>query len=124
MLGDEVAKARLHGAETLRGRLIAEIALYIGTDRHDRMVMEIFPHLRRIDDHRWRNCSDGPMPECMRIFGLWRVPADSTTSSAVILSRPLSVSSTPTARLFSTRMRTTVLPVRRVTRPEARCGRR
>ena len=47
--------------------------------------------------------------------------ADSTTSPAVILSRPLSMSSTPTVRLFSTGMRTTVLPVRRVTRPEARC---
>src|SRR6266480_3002261 len=31
ILGDEIAQARLHGAETLRGRLIAEIALYIGT---------------------------------------------------------------------------------------------
>ena len=52
ILGDEIAQARLHGAETLRGRLIAEIALYIGTDRHDRVVVEIFTHLRRIDDHR------------------------------------------------------------------------
>src|SRR5262245_51931016 len=45
-----------------------------------------------------------------------------TTSPAMIVSRPLSISSTRTARLFSTRMRTTVLPARRVTRPEARCG--
>ena len=68
---------------------------------------------------RWRSCSASPMPECIRIVGLWTVLANSTTSPAMIVSRPWSISSTPTARLFSTRMRTTVLPVRRVTRREA-----
>ena len=32
------------------------------------------------------------MPECIRIVGLWTVPADSTTSPATIVSRPLSIS--------------------------------
>ena len=52
ILGDEIAQARLHAAEAVRGGLIAEIALHIGTDRYHRVVLEIFAHLRRIDDHR------------------------------------------------------------------------
>src|SRR5262249_11097037 len=72
ILGDEIAQARLHGAETLRGRLIADIALYIGTDRHD----QSWRHSATSGEWTitvircWRSCSAGPMPECMRIFGL------------------------------------------------------
>src|SRR6516164_9540387 len=58
-----------------------------------------------VDDHR-----DSPMPECIRIVGLWTVLANSTTSPAMIVSRPWSISSTPTARLFSTRMRRVSAP--------------
>jgi len=97
ILGDEIAQARLHGAETLRGRLIAEIALYIGTDRHDRVVVEIFTHLRRIDDHRdavLAKLLGWPMPEVNEDLRAMDAAADSTTSPAVIL-RPLSMSSTP-----------------------------
>ena len=61
-----------------------------------------YAHLGRIDDYRdtvLARLLAGRMSKGMRIFGLWTVPADSTTSSAVILSRPLSMNSTPNGPL-------------------------
>ena len=127
ILGHEIAQASVHATEAMRGSLIAEIALHIGTDRYHRVVLEIFAHLRRIDDHRdavlakllgWPDARVHEDRRAMDAAGRKHNLAGRDPLQALVheldANGPLVLGEDANDGLAS----------EKVTRPEARCGRR